>query len=542
MNLFNRNNILFIASLFLLFFIYGFDHILWLRPQSIHQWRQADCLQIAHNYLTDSWNFFSPSIHNYFSDEETSGKTIGEFPILYYFVAILWKMFGEHEFIYRLINLIIFFIGLFALYKLLKNLLNSVFWSFTLSLFLFTSPILIFYSNNFLTNVPAFSFVLIGWYYFYKFYETQKHKWLYITIIFFTLGGLLKMTAYISFIVIGCFYLIDIYRSLLKKKQELFPNIKNAFLPFLISVLIVFAWYAYAAYFTGIHGGKYTFNGLWPIWEMQEGQFKNIKKFISEIIIHQVFNRYFLMTLVLFLILLVIDFKKLNKFILITLFLLIFGVSAFVLFWFQALEAHDYYVINLIILPFFVLVAFFWHLSVHYPKTYQSTILKTAFLLFLIFNIIYASNNIRMRYWGHFNYNDKLAVYLCDKPEIDFWWWTGSQNPFQSLNDIESYNRSIGIGESDLVVYIPDQGFATSLYLMNQKGWTSGFGIENDPNIAPENQLRDKIKNKNLKYLFIGDTLSLEKEYLSPFLTEPIGSFKGVKIYVLTESNIMVEQ
>jgi 4-amino-4-deoxy-L-arabinose transferase-like glycosyltransferase len=534
MSLFNKNNILFIASLFLLFFIYGFDHILWLRPQSMHQWRQADCLQIVHNYLTDSWNFFSPSIHNYFSDGETSGKTMGEFPIIYYFVAILWKAFGEHEFIFRIVNLIIFFTGIFALYKLLKNLLNSVFWSFTLSLFLFTSPILIFYSNNFLTNVPAFSFVLIGWFYFYKFYQTQHRKWLYITILFFTLGGLLKMTAYISFIVIGCFYLIDVYKSLAKKKQKLFPNIKNAFLPFLISALIVFAWYSYAAYFTGVHGGKYTFNGLWPIWEMQEGQFKNIKKFIREILIHQVFNRYSLMVIVLFFILLVLDFKKLNKFILVTLFLLIFGVSAFVLLWFQALEAHDYYVINLIILPFFVLVAFFWHLRAHYPKAYQSTILKTSFLLFLIFNIVYARNNIRMRYWGHFNYNNKLAIYLCDKPEIDFWWWTGSQNYFEALNDIESYNRSIGIEESDLVVFIPDQGFATSLYLMNQKGWTSGFGIENYPDVAPDIKLKNKIEHKNLNYLFVGDSLALEKEYLKPFLSTPIGNYKGINIYKLS--------
>lgn len=528
-----KKNVFFIASLFLLFFIYGFDYILWLRPQSIHQWRQTDCLQITHNYLTDSWNFFSPSIHNYFSDGETSGKTMGEFPILYYFVAILWKIFDEHEFIFRIVNLFIFFTGLFALYKLLKNLLNSIFWSFTLSLFLFTSPILIFYSNNFLTNVPAFSFVLIGWYYFHKFYQTKQYKWLYITILFFTLGGLLKMTAYISFIVIGCFYLIDLYKNLLNKKQELFPNIKYAFLPFLISVLIVSAWYSYATYFTGIHGGKYTFNGLWPIWEMQEGQFNNIKKFVTEILVHQIFNRYSLIIIILFFVLLILDFKKLNKFILVTLFLLTFGVGTFILFWFQALEAHDYYVINLIILPFFVLVSFFWHLKTHYPKAYQSIILKTTFLLFLIFNIVYAQNNIRMRYWSVFGFHENVANFFCEKEEIDFWWWMGTQNSFEALNDIESFNRSIGIKESDLVVYVPDQGFATSLYLMNQKGWTSGFGIERDPSVSPEIKLKEKIDSKKLKYLFIGDSISLKKKYLIPFQNNLIGEYKGVKIYSL---------
>ena len=96
MKLFLKQYGLFLGGIIALFFIYGFHEILFLRPQSIHQWRQTDCLQIAHNYLTDSWNFFSPSIHNLFSDNETTGKTIGEFPLLYYIVAMLWKIFGVH--------------------------------------------------------------------------------------------------------------------------------------------------------------------------------------------------------------------------------------------------------------------------------------------------------------------------------------------------------------------------------------------------------------------------------------------------------------
>lgn len=537
---FIKNNIVFFLGFIFLFFTYGFDHILWLRPQSIHQWRQADCLQIAHNYLTDSWNFFSPSIHNYFSDNETSGKTIGEFPILYYFVAILWKIFGEHEFIFRVINLVIFFCGLFALYSLLKNLLNNTFWSIVITLFLFTSPILIFYSNNFLTNVPSFSFVLIGWYYFYKYYKTKINKFLYLSILLFTLGGLLKMTAYISFVLLGCFYLIDLFRSLFfKKEPQIYTLNKGVLLSFILSIVVLISWYFYAAYFTGIHGGKYTFNGLWPIWEMQEGQFYGIKKFVSEILIHQVFNRYSLIIIVLFYILLLLDFKKLNKFILISLLLLPLGVSVFILFWFQALDAHDYYVINLIILPLFIFVALIWHLNVNYPKLLRFKVIKGFFLIFLFFNVLYATNNIRMRYWGHFNYTDKIAVYFCDQSEIDFWWWTGSQNSFEPLNDIEPYNRSLGIKESDLVVYLPDQGFSTSLYLMNQKGWTSGFGIENYPETDPATKLKDKIEHKNLRYLFIGDSVMLNKDYLKPFLTHPLGRYKNIHIFKLTKRKLL---
>ena len=534
MKLFLKQYGLFLGGIIALFFIYGFHEILFLRPQSMHQWRQTDCLQIAHNYLRDSWNFFSPSIHNMFSDNETTGKTIGEFPLLYYFVAILWKIFGEHEFIFRIITLGYFFIGLFYFYKLLLKLLNSSFWAFSISVLLFTSPLIVFYSNNFLTNVPALTSVLIGWYCFYQYYQTKRLRSLITAIVFFTLGGLFKMTAYISFVLIGFFYVIDLYHVLIRDRQgNIFINVKKYFLLFFVSLSIIIGWYSYTHYFTGIHGGKFTFNSLWPIWEMDNSQYESIVKFIKEIIIHQVFNKYTLMLFVGLLVFLIIDFKKANKFVLVSVFLLLFGVSSFILLWFQALDAHDYYVINLIILPLFVLVGFFWHLKLNYTKLFNSKVIKFCFILFLFFNISYATNNIKMRYWGHFNYSDKYPSMFCEKAEIDFWWWTGSQNQLEPLNDIENYNRSIGIKKTDLVAFIPDQGFSTSLYLMNQKGWTSGFGIENYPNSSPEEKINDKIKHKNLRYLFVGDSASLKKEYLQPFLSNHIGNYKGVNIYRL---------
>jgi len=537
MTLFFKRNYLFFIGIVSLFLIYRFHDIMWLRPQSIHQWRQADCLQIAHNYLTDSWNFFRPSIHNYFSDGETSGKTAGEFPLLYFFVALLWKVFGEHEFIYRMVTLTIFISGLFALYDLLKKILNNNFWSLAITFFLFTSPVIVFYSNNFLPNVPAFSFVLIGWNFFYRYYHSKKSKFLFFAIGMFTLGGLFKMTAYISFIVLGAFYIFECIKfKILKKELKIFQNLQTSFFPFLFSLIIMLSWYIYAAYFTGIHGGKYTFNGLWPIWEMKSSQIEVILDFIKNIIYHQLFSSTALLLIIAMGIFLFVDYKKTNRFILTSLALLLIGCTSFIALWFQALEAHDYYVINLLLFPLFILIGFVWHLKENYQFLFNSKIVQIIFSVFVLCNIFYASNNIRMRYWGNLNVSLSVAKILADKPEIDYWWWTGSHNSFKALNDIEPYNRSLGIKETDLVAFIPDQGFSTSLYLMNQKGWTSGFGIENDPNTDPRQRLIDKINSKKLQYLFIGDSVTLKKEYLQPFLNNPIGSYKGVLIYSLKET------
>ena len=531
MKLFLKQYGLLIGGLIVLFFVYGFHEILFLRPQSMHQWRQTDCLQIAHNYLTDSWNFFSPSIHNLFSDNETTGKTIGEFPLLYYLVAFLWKVFGEHEFIYRLVSLLVFYLGLLALFNTLKNLYKDIFWASLVVLFLFTSPILIFYSNNFLTNAPAFGLVLIGWSFFYRFYKSKKNKLLYLSILFFTLAGLLKMTAYISFILLGCFWLYDLLRVLVKNDAIIFNKLIKSAAPFFFSLTTIFIWYLYGSFFNLNHGGKYTFNGLWPIWEMQEGHMAKIEEFVRDILIHQIFSKYSLVLIVIMAIYLLVKFKTINKFIVASILILTIGTTLYLLFWFQALDAHDYYVINLMVLPLFIVVSFFWHLKETYPSALKNKSLKIIGSIVLLYNIFYASNNIHMRYWGPFNYSDKYPKYFCDKNEIDFWWWTGSQNPLEALNDIEDYNRKLGIKQNDIVAFIPDQSFGVSLYLMNQKGWTSGFGIENTPN--PRHSIKDKINNKNLSYLFVRDSSSLKNEYLTPYLSNHIGHYNGINIYSL---------
>jgi len=48
--------------------------IFFKRPQSIHQWRQCDCLSITMNYFQDNNSFFEPSIHHLANDG--TGKTI----------------------------------------------------------------------------------------------------------------------------------------------------------------------------------------------------------------------------------------------------------------------------------------------------------------------------------------------------------------------------------------------------------------------------------------------------------------------------------
>ena len=178
--------IVFIAVLLLLSVYYQYHKTIFYPPQSVHAWRQADCASLALNYYKHGMNFFHPQIHLLVSDNGTSGYTAtSEIPLFYYSAAILYKIFGAHEFLIRLMNLLIFFCGIYYLFRLLYKLLKDYFWSGALAILFVTSPLLVYYANNYLTNASALALGIIGLYHFYSFYEHKRRSSLYYSAMFY---------------------------------------------------------------------------------------------------------------------------------------------------------------------------------------------------------------------------------------------------------------------------------------------------------------------------------------------------------------------
>src|SRR5690349_2894471 len=141
----------FLLLLFSIAVFYDYHHILLSRPTSIHQWRQTDCLGMALSYYNGGMHFFQPALL-WIADSGNNKNASSECPLIYYVVALLWHVFGYHEYIYRALLVSIAFAGLFALYNLCARVLKDTFWAIVVSLFLFTSPTFVFYANNFLTD------------------------------------------------------------------------------------------------------------------------------------------------------------------------------------------------------------------------------------------------------------------------------------------------------------------------------------------------------------------------------------------------------
>ena len=111
-----------------------------------------------------------------------------------------------------------------------------------------SSPILIFYSNNFLPEVPALSLSLLAWFQFFRYYYgIEPRKSMLGFAVFSTLAALIKITYLIP--IIALFGLILMQKTL---KNAEFPQKKRFLVFLLIPVLIVPIWYGYARFLTDI--------------------------------------------------------------------------------------------------------------------------------------------------------------------------------------------------------------------------------------------------------------------------------------------------
>ena len=484
-------------------FFYGLDEIMFLRPQSMHAWRQADCLSITQYYYQHDNSFWQPEMHNQLSDDNLSGKTAGEFPLLYYYVATLWKVFGKSEFLYRLNTLLFAMISLLLVFRFSKEVLKSNVYAFFSGLLLMLSPVYVFYAANFLPNIPAISSVFIGWYFFWKFYKSDRDKYLWIAMLFFCLGFLTKVSSGISFFAIGGWFLIEL--MLKNAKLKIFIRPARQVIPMVLVLISVALWYIYAFWYNEYYDGKYTFNSVWPVWVLSyhetisalKGAYTDISPHFFEVSI-------FVLTGI-FWIYLLATFKSRTSFLNYLLIIMPLGSFIYSMMWFQAFNVHDYYWIDFY--PLFILVWVLFFFSARKNRIFNHWAVKMSFVALFVFNMFYCQKIVKARYDGW-----PVDPYI---------------NHMKAVGELEPILFDLGIGENDKIISMPDHSINVSLYLMNRAGATN-YNIP----FNEERVLIDRIK-KGATFLVINDTAILKKEWLKTYINYPVKTYKNVKIFDL---------
>lgn len=516
------SGILFIVLLLVVSYYYNYHEIVFKSPQSIHKWRQSDCASIALNYYQGGMDFFYPETHNLTSDGGTSGKCCtSEIPILYYSVAFLYTVFGYHDYVYRIFNTLLFFMGLFFLFRLLHYILKDVFWAIVLTLLFFTSPVLVYYGNNFLSNSSALAFSIIGWYYFIRFYFESKQKWFFVSMVAFLIAAAFKLTALFSlFAIVGIYGLEILGYKKFKKSGKLFNKPVWHLLSILSIFFVVGAWVIYAHNYNQKHDCTYFSTTIFPIWDLSRTEIFNVLDRIKRIWLEQYFHKSVMLFLLICFLFIVSFFKKNSKLLILS--VLFIGAEAivYVILQFWTFADHDYYVIGMSILPILIVVTAFRLLKSHFNKIFSSPIFKVIFSAFLLFNI----------YSVHHKINDRYEGWMNDYPEN------------KDLYSITPYLRQIGISTNDTIISVPD-GSHFSLYLMNQKGWTeytdSRFNRGDPIRYNQDSVGIQHSINKGASYLIVNGINELySKPYLQSYCTHLAGSYNNVLIFNLRNNII----
>lgn len=530
-----KSRLIFLAILILMFFIYGYQHSIQKGPYSIHMWRQACDLSWTKNYLEEGFQFFKPRVH--WTTANHTDQAAQQFPIINYFVALLWGIFGQQEFLYRLLHLLIVYLGLFYLFKLSYSILSDPFWSLFIPVLLFTSPILVFYSNNFLPNTPAFGLALIGLYHYWRFVQTDKTKYLYISILIYGLAGLIKATALLSFMAIVIIHLIsqiNYARNILR-----IPKIGKLIhlLPMMGVFVVFFIWVFWVrAYNQENITGLYT-TGFRPIWDTEDiYEVLYYGTQLYTLIMPAFFSRTGVVLILALLAWLILNFRKTDGLFVSFTGIVFAGILLYLVLMIKGFTVHDYYLINILIIIPLITIAFLHYLKSNHISLFQSRSFKAlsfTALILLMYNTMVIQ---RVKY----NTEDPFVRHtiLLDEKTMGYWKYKEFvyKKSLKALTTITPYLRELGIERTDHVISVPDLSPNSTLYMMDQKG-CSEYGLFNEDG---SDRLGNYIKT-GTRYLIVNDPDYLNKPFLSKYINEKIGEYKNVQIFTLSLPDTSVE-
>jgi hypothetical protein len=454
----NSSWVVFFLAIISISYTYNYQEILTLPPQSLHHWRQADCLSLTQNYFESHNPFLEPSVHNL--GTTGNGKTVSDFPLIYFGIGKIWQFTGRHYFIYRTLVFLLFCSALFYWYRYLENELNDSVLSLFATLLVFTSPTLVYYAANFLMDVPAFSMALLGFVHFMKYWGNGKKWHLLFSCSFYALGGLLKVSALLSFFALMAGLLLGLYPNHSKSGNKQ----KNYWA--LVSMMAVLGvcslWYLYSARYNSQNNSGIFLVGILPIWDLNGTEIGSVFHAIAQ---HIKWDYFRIETQIVWLILWLItlfNFKKLPPLLAVANLLMPLGMAGFSALFFQALNDHDYYTVNLFIaVPVLITTLVFLLNKAHLQWRY-SWGLKILCLAFLIHNVDFSRRRIESRYHPEGWQNKRYAEVLVHYPGLD------------------EYLLQLGIQKNERIISLSDKSINITLQAMNRKGWTAYEPLKTD--------------------------------------------------------------
>ncbi|MCU0825326.1 MAG: hypothetical protein MUF77_11875 [Leptospira sp.] len=297
-------------------------------PNGIHFIRQSDSLSFVLNYLFFGDDFLKPTNFNLISEQ---GKAASEFPLIYFISAKLSAIWHQPAAILRVIHALIFFGGLQIYFIGLFKSKVPIFLAALTTLLLFTSTVIVYYSNNYLPDIAALGLTLGG----VSLSLKKEAKPILISMGLFTLASLIKVTYGI--------YPIAFLATLFICKKEYSLTLKQKLFFIVIFLIPVVLWWTYVHnYNLGVNNSYYA-NRAIPIWKTPQDQITATTEYIRNYWKNSYYPPATQLLLISFILGFFYFFKKIDFHKKIYLGLLFIGIVCFIILFYQKFHDHDYY-------------------------------------------------------------------------------------------------------------------------------------------------------------------------------------------------------
>ncbi|MFK7774526.1 MAG: ArnT family glycosyltransferase, partial [Saprospiraceae bacterium] len=461
----NKNSvhvILFLLSILGVSWFFNYFEIFNYAPHGFHSWRQTDSCAFVQNYYNDGMNFFRPRVHHNMAGEGLGSPS--EFPILYYFTAMIWHIFQPHDGVLRLVNFFLLGVGYFSISRITLQITNDLFYALAVPLLLMGSPVLAYYGFNYIPNTPALGMSFTGVLFFYYFFKTENRKWLVFSCITFLLAGLLKVTVLIPFITVIIIFVLE-KTNLVKFKMEgeIFKNgWKN--IPLFLSVFaIIGIWIFWVKNYNEFHTCTIFITKTRPIWSLAEPAIIETWQWIVRDGAPEYYHRntrYIIFGAAFFILFFL---RKKQPKLLYTFNLFIFlGVVGTFLVFYRQFFVHDYYAVELMVFPASIFITIFYLLKNKFQLIGNHIFTKLLISVFICFNLSYAQQSVNSKYENIYLFNKNYEPTVAKKREA------------------RAFLKNLGIEYPQKVITMPDISPNFNLNYFNLKGWNE-YAISPQP-------------------------------------------------------------
>lgn len=455
-----------------LFVVYGHwgDFLDPIRP--IHEWRKTDSFAIALNYMNG--NSFSQPETQFISDYNNRAAA-GEFPLIYYIIGKVWAVFGQHEWIGKLLSYLILYSALILFSEVLQFFFRSEFKTMLFTATILSSPIILFYSNTILPNIYSFSFLLISAYLIYRYLIRPKGYHIILLTLFLSLAVMIKITALIAILTFSGAAIIHF--GIVKK--EIFTLYKRPalllMLPLIAAMFFTWLWYSYAIRYNALHHSDLFSTVVRPIWEVNASDIKRIWTSIWKYQFNLTLHLSVLIPVTGLIIYGMIR-KKITGFLFYLVALGFIGVLSYICLWFWALEVHDYYLIEILFFPLVLLFI----ICKDFDSYISSSLWVKRFSLYIFAAITFVhAFAYSQTSKGKSNFVTKNNIMLSSYIRGN--WWYFNDHYKSHLSNLQRHVSELKniIGSSDTVICITDPSPNIQLYTIGRFGFTRmGFNRE----------------------------------------------------------------